>query len=339
MVSTWEDLRTELAADVAISGELRHQDATAGPRRAVVGERQGVPPAAQAVVHRNAGARFERVLPRARHQISSLFSQFWSLSQAHGHVAVEGQVRNHVEHGAVDVAWGRSTQRVLVEAGGGVQFQSKLVVARQAGQHVTLSHVQVNAVGFHASQFTISVCLHQFEAQAHTVHAGLHVKRILAHLTSVDREGILHGHLVGAFHSVVLRNHSEFWRGGVFHSDHLRAHSFVATVVGRSEGALDGVVAGCIARHNLSHQVDGQIRASAGVLEAQVCTHVVCLDSTWEQLGAELAADVSVGGELGDQDAAALVDGAVGREWQSVPAAAQTVVHRDAGSRFEGRLP
>ena len=330
MVSTWEDLRAELAADVAIGGELRHQDATAGPRRAVVGERQGVPPAAQTVVHSNAGSRFERVIPRARHQISSLFSQFWSLSQAHGHVAVKCQFRNHVEHGAVDVAWGRSTQRVLVEACGGVQFQSKLVVARQAGQHVTLSHVQVNAVGFHASQFTVSVCLHQFEAQAHTVHAGLHVKRILTHLTSVNREGVLHGHLVRTLHSVVLRNHSEFRCCGVFHGDHLRAHRLVATVVGRSEGALDGVVAGGVARHNLSHQVDGQIRACASVLEAQVCTHIIHLVPTWEQLGAELTADVPICGELRHQDAAAFVDDAVGRGWQGVPAAAQVVVHRDA---------
>ena len=339
LVATWEDLGAELTADVPVRGELSHQDATAGSRRAVVGVRQGVPTAAQSVVHRDAGSSFEGVLPRAWHQISSLFAHFRSLGQAHSHVAVEGQLRNHVEHGAVDVARGRSTQRVLVEAGRGVQFQGKLVVARQAGQHVSLGHVQVDAVGFHAGQFAVSVRLHQFKAQADAVHAGLHVERILAHLTSVHREGVLHRHVVRALHGVVLRNHSEFWRCGVFHGDHLRAHGFVATVVGRSEGALDGVVAGSVAWHNLSHQVDGQIRASAGMLEAQVCTHVVHLVSTWEQLGAELTADVTVRGELSHQNAAALVDGSVGSEWQRVPAAAQTVVHRDAGSSFEGSLP
>ena len=339
LISTWEDLGTELTADVSVRGELRHQDAAAGASCAVGGVWQGVPTAAQAVVHRNAGSCFERILPRAWHQISRLFSHGRSLGQAHSHVAVERQFRNHVEHGAVDVAWGCSTQRVLVEACGGVQFQGKLVVARQAGQHIAFCHVQVDAVGFHAGQFTVRMRLHQLEAQAHTVHAGFHVERILTHLAGVDCVGVLHRHFVRALHSVVLGNHSELRCCGVFHSDHLRAHSFVATVVGRSERALDGVVAGGVAWHDFSHQVDGQIRASAGVLKAQVCTHVVHLVSTWEQLGAELTADVAVGGELSHQDAAALVDGAVGCEWQGVPTAAQAVVHRDAGSCFEGRPP
>ena len=129
LVSTWEDLCAELAADVTIRGELSHQDAAAGSCRAVGGVRQGVPTAAQAVTHGDAGSRFKRVLPRAWHQIRGLLSRFRSLGQAHGHVAVERQFRDHVNHGAVDVAWSRSTQCMLVEACRGVQFQGELVVA------------------------------------------------------------------------------------------------------------------------------------------------------------------------------------------------------------------
>ena len=76
MVSTWEDLRTELAADVAISGELRHQMRPLAPPCRCRRKARWTP--AQAIVHRNVEP-LQRP-PRARHQISSLFSQFWSLS-------------------------------------------------------------------------------------------------------------------------------------------------------------------------------------------------------------------------------------------------------------------
>ena len=228
---------------------------------------------------------------------------------------------------------------MLVETRGGVQLQREFIVARQARQHIALGHVQVDAVSLHAGQLTVSVRLHQLKAQAQPVHAGFHVEGIFTRLTSVHREGVLHRHVVRAFHSVVLRNNCELRSGGVFHGDHLRSHAAVAAVVGRGECALDGVVACRVAGHNFSHQIDGQIRASAGMLEAQVRTNVVHLVTTWEQLGTELTADVTVSRELSNQDAAAFVDRAVGSEWQGVPTAAQAVVHRDAGSCFEHVLP
>ena len=222
MVSTWEDLCAELAADVAIRGELSHQDAAAGSCRAVGGVRQGVPAAAQAVVHGDAGSRFECRLPRARHQICSLLSHARRLGQAHSHVAVEGQLRNHVEHGAVDVAWGRPTQHVLVEACGGVQLQGKLVVARQAGQHVAFRGLEVHAVGLHASQLTFVVRLHEFQAQPNTFLSGGVVERVVAHLTIVVSVSVLHGHLVRAFHGVILRQRQRRGRG-VLNGDDLNS--------------------------------------------------------------------------------------------------------------------
>ena len=63
LISTGEDLGTELTADVSICGELRNQDASTDACRAVVSERQRVPSTTQTVVHGDAGSRLERVLP------------------------------------------------------------------------------------------------------------------------------------------------------------------------------------------------------------------------------------------------------------------------------------
>ena len=85
---------------------------------------------------------------------------------------------------------------MLIEAGGRVQLQGKLVVARQAGQHVTLRSFEVDPVSLHAGQLAFMVSLNKFQAQTNALQSGRMVKGIVANLTVVVGIRIFHRHLI-----------------------------------------------------------------------------------------------------------------------------------------------
>ena len=82
------------------------------------------------------------------------------------------------------------------------------------------------------------------------------------------------------------------------------------------------------------------VGARVRVSKRQICPNVVHLISLRENLGAELAAEIAVGGELGDQDALVVATQAVdGQRRYDVPSAANAIVHNKSLSSFKGIGP
>ena len=77
------------------------------------------------------------------------------------------------------------------------------------------------------------------------------------HVTAVVRnDGVLHGHLLRTLHSVICRNH-QIWCGGVLNRDGLNLRCGIAAIVGRCEGARDGVVTQGLGQGCVGDQIEG----------------------------------------------------------------------------------
>ena len=103
-------------------------------------------------------------------------------------------------------------------------------------------------------------------ANNHVVPSGIARGRFAGHFnrhlaTVVRRGGIIHRHLVVALNRVVGGHEGEFRSSGVLDGDGLGGRSTVSSVVRRSEGAHDGVVASSIASGRFARHFNGHLTA------------------------------------------------------------------------------
>ena len=178
LVTFRENLSAELAAQITVRGQLRNQDALVVASHTVGGVRRHVPTAAEGAVDDQVLSSFKLLRPCAhrptwdgRNEGGVLLSSTGRTVHTEGDVRVVGQGRHRIQRHVAQHRWRGGTEWVLVEACGGVQLQGEVFAAREAGHHIAgRCQVEVNAVGLHASQFTVEVLGHQFEAHAVTVN-------------------------------------------------------------------------------------------------------------------------------------------------------------------------